>query len=289
MKIDGKTKLLGLIGNPVEHTLSPVIHNTLAHEMGINACYVPFLVLEEAVHTAVKGAYALNIQGMNVTVPHKQAVIDCLSGIDPLAEQIGAVNTLVRTEGGFTGYNTDALGFIRELKQENVSIEGETAVILGAGGASRAVVFSLAKEGIGKMYLLNRSVEKAEKLAKQVNDCFGKQIVFPLAMDQYRAIEEDRLLAVQCTSVGLSPECDRCVITDDAFYRKVHTGVDLIYKPSKTLFMKLVEKNGGNAYNGLKMLFYQGVTAFELFLDVQVTGKVAKKVYQRLCEELEHA
>lgn len=287
MKIDGKTRLLGLIGNPVEHTLSPAIHNALASQMGLNVCYVPFLVKEAQIQAAVEGAYALNILGMNVTVPHKQAVMSYLAGIDPLAEQIGAVNTLVRTDGGFFGYNTDAIGFIRELKSEKIELKGETAVILGAGGAARAVVFALAKEGIRRMYLLNRSVEKAEELGAGVNRVYGREVVIPMAMEAYCEIEEEHLLAVQCTSVGLAPDCDRCVITSEDFYRKIHTGVDLIYKPAETMFMKLVAESGGKACNGLKMLLCQGVTAFELFNDVKVPEEMAQAVYQDLCGELE--
>lgn len=273
------------MGNPVEHTLSPIIHNTLAEQMGINVCYVPFLVEAEKIQEAVRGAYALNILGMNVTVPLKQAVMGHLTGLGPLAGQIGAVNTLVRTDGGFRGYNTDALGFLRELKQEKIEINGETAVILGAGGAARAVVFSLAKEGIRKMYLLNRSVRKAEELGAEVNRCYGKEIAVPMATEDYGRIVEERFLAVQCTSVGLAPDCGSCVITAEDFYRKVHTGVDLIYKPSETMFMKLVKKGGGKAYNGLKMLLYQGVTAFELFVNRKVPEEMAQAVYHNLCGE----
>lgn len=286
MEINGKTRLLGLMGNPVEHTLSPAIHNTLAEQMGLNVCYVPFLVESGKIRAAVEGAYALNVLGMNVTVPYKQAVMDALTGLDPLAEQIGAVNTLVREEGGYRGYNTDALGFLRELEQENIRVEGETAAVLGAGGASRAVVFSLVKEGIRKIYLLNRSFAKAQELSKEVNRCYEREAVVPLTMEDYKKIEEERILAVQCTSVGLAPESGRCVLTSEDFYRNVHTGVDLIYQPSETMFMKLVRQQGGKACNGLKMLLYQGVTAFELFVGQKVPEEMSQIAYERLCELL---
>ena len=134
MKINGKTRLIGLIGNPVEHTLSPVIHNGVSKAMGINSVYVPFKVETEGLAKAVKGAYELNVLGMNVTVPHKNQVMESLLEIDEAAKQIGAVNTLVRVEGGYKGYNTDMMGLSRQIREDDISLNGETVVILGAGG-----------------------------------------------------------------------------------------------------------------------------------------------------------
>ena len=139
--IKGTTRVCGLIGNPVGHSISPVIHNTLADIMGIDLVYTTFKVEENQVEAAVKGAYALDILGMNVTVPHKQAVMRSLKEIDPLAEAIGAVNTLARVDGGYKGYNTDILGLARELEEENVCIKDNPVLIIGAGGAARAIAF----------------------------------------------------------------------------------------------------------------------------------------------------
>ena len=152
-KIDGKTRTCGLIGNPVEHTLSPLIHNTLAKDMEHNLVYVPFQVEADAVGEAVKGAYALNLLGMNVTVPHKSAVIPYLKDIDELAGKIGAVNTLVRCEGGFKGYNTDMTGLKRAMESDGIVLEGEKVILLGAGGAARAVAFLCVHAGAEVVYL----------------------------------------------------------------------------------------------------------------------------------------
>ena len=140
MNINGKTRTCGLIGNPVEHTMSPVIHNTLAEELDINMVYVPFLV-EKDLQEAVAGAYALNIQGMNVTVPYKSDVLGSLQECDELAKNIGAVNTLVRTKEGYKGYNTDMTGLFRAMNSYGITIKGQKVIILGAGGAARAVAF----------------------------------------------------------------------------------------------------------------------------------------------------
>ena len=140
-EIKGTTRVCGLIGNPVGHSISPVIHNTLADLCGIDMVYTTFKVEKGAVDTAVKGAYALDILGLNVTVPHKQEVIGTLESVDPLAEAISAVNTLVRTEHGYKGYNTDILGLERELEEEQVELKDSPVILLGAGGAARAIAF----------------------------------------------------------------------------------------------------------------------------------------------------
>lgn len=285
MEINGKTRLLGLIGNPVEHTLSPLIHNTLAGKLDHNVVYVPFLVQDEIME-AVKGAYALNILGMNVTVPHKGNVIPYLREIDPLAEAIGAVNTLVRTEGGYRGYNTDMTGLLRAMQAEGIVMKDQDIILLGAGGAARAVAYLCVNEGAKKVYLLNRSFENAKLVAEEVNSHFGTDTIEAMALTDYDKLPDQRFLAIQGTSVGLSPNDEDVVIADEAFYQKIHTGFDLIYKPFETKFMRLVKAQGGKAYNGLKMLLYQGIIAYELWNDVKVSEETAMEIYQRMKEEL---
>ncbi len=284
--IDGKTRLCGLIGNPVEHTMSPVIHNTLAGHCGHNLVYVPFLVEEGNLADAVRGAYALNVLGLNVTVPYKSAVIDSLVETDDLAARIGAVNTLVRTEGGYKGYNTDMSGLYRAMVSEGIRIEGEEIVLLGAGGAARAVAYLCGEQKAGKVWLLNRTYEKAERVAEEVNAAFGREVVVPMLLTDYEKLPERKFLAIQGTSVGLAPKDDDVVIADAAFYRKIHTGFDLIYKPFTTRFMRLVREAGGEAYNGLKMLLYQGIIAYELWNQVEITEKEAALVYEKMKREM---
>lgn len=286
MKINGKTSTCGLIGNPVEHTLSPVIHNNLAEMTDTNLVYVPFLVEAERIEEAVLGAYALNIQGANVTVPHKSAVIPYLKEIDSLAGKIGAVNTLVRTEGGYKGYNTDITGLLRAMQTEEIHIQGENVLILGAGGAARAVAFLCASEGAAQIYLCNRTLEKAEAVAEEVNRAFGKSCITPLPFGEITALQEESFLAVQCTSVGLFPNVDDVVLEDGSIYDKIHTGVDLIYRPYETRFMKLVKAHGGKTMNGLKMLLYQGIIAYELWNDCTVSQEMADKLLQKMKEEM---
>ena len=285
MKIDGKTNVCGLIGNPVEHTLSPMIHNTLAGRLGHNLVYVPFPVEPGRVGEAVHGADALHLLGLNVTVPYKSDVIETLKEIDELARNIGAVNTLVRTEGGYKGYNTDMEGLYRAMSSEGIRIEGEQIVLLGAGGAARAVAYLCAVKGAERVYMLNRTFDKAQTVAEEVNRVVGREAILPMAMKDYIRLPEGKYLAIQGTSVGLAPHAEDVVIADDAFYEKIHTGFDLIYSPWETKFMRLVKEHGGHAYNGLKMLLYQGIIAYELWNDVQVSEEDAQVVYERLKEQ----
>ncbi|MCM1176047.1 MAG: shikimate dehydrogenase [Blautia sp.] len=280
--IDGKTRLCGLIGNPVEHTMSPVIHNTLARMCGHNLVYTPFLVENGRLADAVRGAYALNVLGLNVTVPYKSEVIGSLVEVDELAAHIGAVNTLVRTEGGYKGYNTDMAGLYRAMTSEGIRIEGEEIVLLGAGGAARAVACLCGAQKAEKVYLLNRTFEKAAKVAEEVNKAFDREVIVPMLLADYPKLPERKFLAIQGTSVGLSPRDEDVVIGDAAFYQKIHTGFDLIYKPFTTRFMRLVREAGGEAYNGLKMLLYQGVIAYELWNRTEITEEKAGLVYEKL-------
>lgn len=282
-QIDGHTRLCGLIGNPVEHTMSPVIHNTLAGLEGRNLVYVPFHVEKGALEQAVRGAYALNILGLNVTVPYKSEVICSLTDVDEMADKIGAVNTLVRTETGYKGYNTDMMGLYRAMCSENIRLQGEEIILLGAGGAARAVGFLCVSKGAAAVYIMNRTYEKAKQVADEVNRSFHTKCVIPMGMDGYRKLSGDRkYLAIQATSVGLYPRTQEAVIEDKEFYEKIHTGFDLIYKPLETRFMSLVKEAGGQAYHGLKMLLYQGVIAYELWNKTEVSKDSAMIVYDRM-------
>jgi len=286
LKIDGKTRVCGLMGNPVEHTLSPLIHNTLAAQKGHNLVYIPLKVEQNAIQDAIRGAAALHFLGVNVTVPHKSAVIPYLKETDELAAKIGAVNTLVRCEGGFKGCNTDMSGLLRAMKDDGIQLKDETVIVLGAGGAARAVAFLCVYEGAKQVYLLNRTMERAQAVAKEVNTCFGKECVTPLLLTEYDWIPKGKYLAIQATSVGLYPNTQEAVITDNAFYRKIHTGYDLIYRPFETKFMQLVEAHGGKAYNGLKMLAFQAISAYEMWNDTSISADEAEHVLQVLKEEV---
>ncbi len=289
MEINGYTRTCGVIGHPVEHTMSPAIHNTLARELGENLVYVPFHVPIGHVGQAVEGAYALNLLGMNVTVPYKSEVLPYLKETDPLAETIGAVNTLVRTEGGFKGYNTDMPGLYRAMCEDGVEIAGERVLILGAGGVARAVAILAAEKKAAEIIILNRTREKAARIAEEVNGLGGRQLAGALALEEYVSLPEGNYLAIQATNVGMFPKTGEAVIEDAAFYRKIHTGYDLVFNPARTRFMSLVQQSGGRAFGGLKMLLYQGIIAYELWTGAQVDRALAEKAYEQMRKAMDIA
>lgn len=280
--INGKTRLCGLIGNPVEHTISPDIHNTLANACGIDLVYAPFHVETGRLEAAVKGAYALNVLGVNVTVPYKKEIIPFLQEVDPLAAAVESVNTLVRVEGGYKGFNTDMSGLYRAMQEDGVSLKGQEVILLGAGGVGRAVAYLCAMKGASCVYLLNRNADKAQKVAEEVNERSGNPCVCAMGLDGWKELPDRRYLCIQATSVGLYPDCERAVVEDTAFYEKVHTGYDLIYRPAETKFMRMVKEAGGSSFNGLKMLVYQGIEAFELWTGASVLADVSAQIYEML-------
>ena len=313
---DGNTFVCGLIGNPVKHTLSPYIHNALAEMLGENLVYVPFEVLPENVGDGIKGAFSLDILGLNVTIPHKSAVIPYLKDIDSLAKGIGAVNTLVRTkDGGYKGYNTDMTGLYRALTDEGIDVKDKVVVILGAGGVARPAAFLCGSKGAKRVYILNRTYEKCEVVADEVNRALYemndhekktadgisaagengnyRDFVIPMRLEDYGLIceKEDKFIAMQCTSVGLFPDVGSAVIEDKEFYKHVTVAVDMVYRPLSTKFMELAEECGARSISGLKMLLYQAVDAHELWLEsagkqIKVTKQQADEIYKGLVMEV---
>ncbi len=263
---DGKTRVWGLIGNPVEHTLSPLIQNTFAEAMGVNAVYVP-LGVKEDLESAIKGAAAFGFAGMNVTVPYKREVMKYLKAVDPAAVRINAVNTLKLDGDGYMGFNTDVSGFVRQMEHTGVNVVGRDVIVLGAGGASGAILDGLRQLMADHIYLLNRSVDKALALYGECTD------VTVFGLDEYKKLPEGRYVCVQCTSVGLPDTAEKAAVEDEDFYQLVETGVDLIYNPAETAFMKKVKAAGGKAFNGSFMLLFQAADSFEKVYGIRPDDK----------------
>ncbi len=286
MEVNGYSRTCGVIGNPVEHTKSPAIHNFLASKTNQNLVYVPFRVETGRIKDAIKGAFGLNILGLNVTVPYKTDVIECLCDIDELAKRIGAVNTLVRTENGYKGYNTDMPGLYRAMVSDGVSLEGKQVLILGAGGVARAVAMLLATKGVREIILLNRTLEKAQTIAEEINRYEGRNIAKAYALSDYTKLGDDcKYIVIQATNIGMFPKVDEVVIEDEAFYRKVEVGYDLIFNPMDTKFMQLVRKGGGKSFGGLKMLLYQGIIAYEYWTGTSVSEELALQTYEEILKK----
>ena len=285
ININGHTKTLGVIGNPIAHTLSPVIHNELARIYGHNLVYLPYLV-DTDVEGAVRGAAALHFGGLNVTIPHKTEVLKYASEIDPFTERIGAANTLVPVEGGFRAYNTDIPGLYRGMVSDGVALEKEEVIILGAGGAARSVAMLALEKGAKHVYMLNRTLSRAQAIAEEVNGYAQRDFVTAMELSDYARLAGRKYLCIQTTSVGMHPKEGCAAIEDPVFYDMLHTGYDIIYNPYETRFMSLVKAHGGQAFNGLKMLLYQGIIAYELWNDISVSEEVAERILHKMREAL---
>lgn len=243
----------GLIGNPVEHSLSPPMHEAGYDELGLDARYVTFEPDRGCAADAVAAAETLGISGLNVTIPFKQAVLEAVQP-DDLAARIGAVNTIEFTDDGAIGHNTDAIGAVRALRKHDVAIDG-TAVVVGAGGAGRAVSFGLTEEGM-TVEIANRTVEKAEDLASDVSGASGH------GLDELETLIEDADVLVNATSVGM--EEDRSPVPADALHGDLAV-LDAVYSPIETRLLREAGAAGATTVDGAWMLLFQGVEAFELW------------------------
>ncbi|MCL2052339.1 MAG: shikimate dehydrogenase [Lachnospiraceae bacterium] len=285
MKINGKSKICGLIGNPVAHTLSPLIHNAVAEKMGHNLFYAAFHVKDEdGLENAVNGAYALGIAGINVTVPYKTAVIPFLKAVDPKAALTGAVNTLVRCELGFMGHNTDNLGLLRAMESEGIKIKDSNVLLLGAGGAGRCAAFLCAEQEARRVFIINRSKDKAVNLAAEINQLFKKDCFSGIGPEDVGSLPKSDFIAIQSTSLGMCPNENETLIKNRAFFERIKAGIDMIYNPAETLFMKYIKEAGGKAVNGQKMLLYQGILAYELWSNETVPEEIIAAVDDLLTE-----
>ncbi|MDE3839688.1 shikimate dehydrogenase [Bacillus methanolicus] len=252
-------KLFGVIGDPISHSMSPLMHNDLFKVYGIDAHYHPFHVKRGDLEAAVKGLKAINCSGFNVTVPHKTEIMAFLDEIDPLAEAIGAVNTVVNKDGRLIGFNTDGRGFLEGLKRNFAVLESTRVLIIGAGGAAKAIYYSMAHAGVKHIDFCNRTAEKAAQL---IEACpFSVQSnIYP------REEAEKRLsnyhLIIQTTSVGMSPNMDASPLN----LENLGTGAfvsDIIYNPLETAILRDAKRRGAGTQNGLDMFVFQGAFAFE--------------------------
>jgi shikimate dehydrogenase len=262
--VSGKTKICGVIGDPIGHTLSPAMHNAAFSQLGLDYLYVPFRVTKEQLDKAVEGIRALNIAGLNVTIPHKVAIIPMLDGLDPLAEKIGAVNTIVNHEGVLRGYNTDAEGFSHALLEHGVEPRGKNVVVLGAGGAARAIAYILAEKD-ARLTILNRQLELdwAEVLAQRISDDFEKEVrVLELGFENLATALVRADILINATSVGMSPNRQETPVPAELLKPGLVV-FDAVYTPLKTRLLKEAEAAGARTIGGVDMFTWQGALSFE--------------------------
>jgi shikimate dehydrogenase len=296
--IDGHTKLVGLIGWPVEHSLSPAMHNAAFDALGLNWRYVPLPTPPGHVEAAVRGLAALGFEGANVTVPHKETVFSMLNTMGASAMGLGAVNTLCtwqKQDGSLaiSGYNTDSAGFVDALRQGGFEPqEGGDVVVVGAGGSARAVVFGLLGAGIGQVQVLNRTPERAQALVSdlgsrpQYAQYAARLRALPLTPETLVESARAADLLVHTTALGMWPRVDGCVWPDGVPVPSHLTVFDLVYNPLETRLLQLARRSGARAIDGLGMLVRQGALAFDTWTNQGFTLEEITRPMRAACERV---
>ncbi|MEW6750956.1 MAG: shikimate dehydrogenase [Candidatus Latescibacterota bacterium] len=263
--ISGRTRVLGVIAHPVAHTSSPAMHNAALAALGLDYVYVPFHVAPQNLPAAVAGMRALEVAGLNVTVPHKQAVIPLLDQVSEEARAIGAVNTIAWRDGRLWGDNTDAYGVLQSLAHDGGLAElPPRVVLLGAGGAARAVLYALLQRPeVEEVLLLNRTLGRAQILAR---DLGGGRRVRAAQLGEEAAAQVARAgLLINATSAGMHPQEDESPVQDPSCLQPGMVVLDIVYRPLRTRLMAQAQARGARAANGLGMLAYQGARSFEIW------------------------
>lgn len=266
-----------MFGHPVSHSMSPVMHNAAIEHLRIDYVYVPFHVLPAALERAVGGVRALDIAGVNITIPHKERVISFLDEISDQACQIGSVNTVVNRDGRLSGDTTDGPGFVRSVEAVWGAIDGARVLILGAGGSAKAVSFALARLGC-RLVIANRTRERGAELAHSLMAAFGENAARSVGLerDELTREIEDADLLVNTTSVGMSPAVGGIPIDPDLL-RPGMMVYDLVYNPLRTRLVEEAESRGARAVSGLGMLVYQGALSFEMWTGAEAPVEVMEK------------
>ncbi len=265
MNINTKTQLCCIIGDPIEHSLSPVMHNAAYQNLGLNFAYLAFRVTD--VKAAIDGIRSLGIRGVSVTIPHKISVMQYLDEIDATVKAIGAVNTIVNTNGKLKGYNTDYSGAITAL-EEKTKLAGKRVVILGSGGAARAIAFGL-KEKHAHITILNRTREKAQVLAQEISGNYGD-------LSQLEQIQNADIL-IHATTSGLGSDKKKALVPKK-YLRKNIVVFDIVYNPKETQLLQDAKEAGCTIVYGYKMLLYQAALQFELFTQTKPPVSIMKKI-----------
>lgn len=294
-RVNGTTVLTGLIGNPVAHTVSPVLQNSFFSTMGINGIYLPFKVPAGSIAEAVKGLKALGFAGFNVTIPYKYDVIGLTDEISEDVKLLGAANTVKIIDGKLYAYNTDADGFARAFEEQaGVGFEGKSVCVLGAGGTARALAVKIALKGARHVHVINRTEARAVELVANINRILtgrggAGNVAFAAesgSEEAWRQLKECDVI-VNTTSVGMHPDVDSCPLMQGFVFEERQIVYDTIYYPSQTVLLKKAKASGCKTVNGAGMLFHQGLRAFEIWTETTVPQDISSALLLKFLKFIE--
>jgi shikimate dehydrogenase len=279
----GNTSLVGLIGWPIGHSLSPLMHNAAFQALDLDWLYLPLPVRPGEVGAALKGLAALNFAGCNVTVPHKETALEHLDQIDHVAKVLGAANTISIKNGMSAGANTDPAGFLLDLQEQGIDPKGMDAVVLGAGGAARGILYALAQAQVNSVIVINRTIGRAEALVQDMFSLFsaGTLGAKPLTREAFEALGQKVDLVINTTPVGMAPKEGDCPWPKNVPMPEKTTYYDLVYNPKETVFLTRARAAGAVAVGGLGMLIYQGALSFNIWTGQQAPIEVMRQVCER--------
>jgi shikimate dehydrogenase len=288
MAISGKTRLCGVIGDPIEHTLSPTIHNAAFNHLELDFVFLAFRVKAADLENAICGMHGLGIHGLNVTMPHKSTVTAYLDELDPAVQFLGSTNTILNEDGKLSGFNTDGVGALKALRGNGVKLSEKKVLLLGAGGAAKAIAFALAQEA-EELVVLNRATEKAEELAERLTRTLGKKVVGgALSPDAMAENLQDSDVLINATSVGMHPKADQSIVLSHLL-RSDLIVMDIIYNPVETKLAKAAKAAGAKVVSGVEMLIYQGAASFEIWTGQSAPIEVMRKAaLNKLSSKGEH-
>lgn len=283
-QITGRTKLTGLLGSPVSHSISPMMHNEAFQQLGLDYAYMAFDIELEKLASVVGALRIMNVRGFNLTMPHKNAMCSLCDSLSPAAEIIGAVNTVVNDGGHLTGYTTDGTGYMHALKEDGYDIIGKKMTLLGAGGAATSIFVQAALDGVSEISIFNRRSpfwERAEKIIKMLTERTNCKIkLYDYSDPNILKCEiSESVILTNGTSVGMAPDVERSLITDTSVFHKDLIVSDVIYNPRETLLLRQAKEAGCKTQNGLYMLLYQGAEAFKLWTGQDMPIELVKEKY----------
>jgi shikimate dehydrogenase len=275
-RIDGSTKIVGVFGSPIAHTASPAMHNAAFAALKMNWVYLAFTVEPKNLSCALNGARDMGMVGVNLTVPHKIAALDIVDEVHSEARKLGAVNTILMEHRRLRGFNTDGYGIVKALEEDfNLSLEGKRVLVLGAGGAGRAIAVKCALEGAAKLFVANRTMAKLKPIAREVRTTQTEFVSVELKVDAVRRVIDEVDLLVNATSVGLR-EGESLGLPADLFSPKLLV-YDTIYRPAETELLRTAAAAGARVANGLSMLLHQGAKSFEIWTKNKAPLAVMRK------------